>query len=300
MTSIISPLTGKNNVRKEQVLDIQKVKSKYLSDFGIDVSRFFEGISELAIYQCQDSKLRFYYPFSVVSDGGFYADLAKSYKSYYHPWKWEHEKVYQMINSNEKVLEIGCGQGSFLQKIKEKNAQTIGIDLNPDAVEQGKKTGIVILNETITEHAINNAESYDSVCAFQLFEHVNEVGDFLENTSKCLKKGGLLAIGVPNNKSYYFQKDLYHTLNLPPHHMLLWDSDSLSYLAQLYNLEVIEIVAQPVSRMNKATIYKLWLQHNFGDNLFSKLIYTTTRFIIKNLPIFKNEGVTIVAIYRKK
>lgn len=300
MTSIISPLTGKNNVRKEQVLDIQKVKSKYLSDFGIDVSRFFEGISELAIYQCQDSKLRFYYPFSVVSDGAFYADLAKSYKSYYHPWKWEHEKVFQMINSNEKILEIGCGQGSFLQKIKEKNVQTIGIDLNPDAVEQGKKVGIVILNETITEHAINNAESYDSVCAFQLFEHVNEVGDFLENTVKCLKKGGLLAIGVPNNKSYYFQKDLYHTLNLPPHHMLLWDSDSLSYLAQLYNLEVVEIVTQPVSRMNKATIYKLWLQHNFGDNLFSKLLYTTTRFIIKSMPIFKNEGVTSVAIYRKK
>jgi 2-polyprenyl-3-methyl-5-hydroxy-6-metoxy-1,4-benzoquinol methylase len=300
MTSIISPLTGKNNVRKEQVLDIQKVKSKYLSDFGIDVSRFFEGISELAIYQCQDSKLRFYYPFSVVSDGAFYADLAKSYKSYYHPWKWEHEKVFQMINSNEKVLEIGCGQGSFLQKIKEKNVQTIGIDLNPDAVEQGKKVGLVILNETIAEHAKNNAESYDNVCAFQLFEHVNEVGDFLENTVKCLKKGGLLAIGVPNNKSQYFQKDLYHTLNLPPHHMLLWDSDSLSYLAQLYNLEVIEIVAQPVSRMNKATIYKLWLQHSFGDNLFSKFVYTTTRFIIKNLPIFNNEGVTIVAIYRKK
>jgi 2-polyprenyl-3-methyl-5-hydroxy-6-metoxy-1,4-benzoquinol methylase len=300
MTSIISPLTGKNNVRKEHVLDIQKVKSKYLNDFGIDVSRFFEGISELAIYECQDSKLRFYYPFSVVSDGAFYADLAKSYKSYYHPWKWEHEKVFQMINSNEKVLEIGCGQGSFLQKIKEKNVQTIGIDLNPDAVEQGKKVGLVILNETIAEHAKNNAESYDNVCAFQLFEHVNEVGDFLENTVKCLKTGGLLAIGVPNNKSYYFQKDLYHTLNLPPHHMLLWDSDSLSYLAQLYNLEVVEIVTQPVSRMNKATIYKLWLQHNFGDNLFSKLIYTTTRFIIKNLPIFKNEGVTIVAIYRKK
>lgn len=300
MSTVISPLTGKSNVEKEQVLDIQKVKNKYQAELNTDVSRFFENITELSIYQCEDSKLRFYYPFTVISDGNFYAELARNYKNYYNPWKWEHEKVFKEIKLYEKVLEIGCGKGSFLLKLKEKSVTPVGLDLNPDAVEHGRKINIKILSETIGEHAKNNAETYDSVCAFQLFEHVNEVGDFLKDTVKCLKKGGLLAIGVPNNHSYYFRKDIYHTLNLPPHHMLLWDVDSLAYIAKLYDLEIVEIVNQPVSHSHRGSIYKVWLQNVMGDNLLSKLVHITTRFIVKSLPVFNNQGVTTVAIYRKK
>ncbi|MGL4629811.1 MAG: class I SAM-dependent methyltransferase [Leadbetterella sp.] len=300
MSIPISPLTGKNNVQKEQILDIQKVKNKYKAELNTDVSRFFENISELAVYQCRDSNLRFYFPFSVVSDGEFYAELARNYKSYYNPWKWEHEIVFEKIKPNETVLEIGCGEGSFLSKLKEKFATPVGLDLNPEAVIVGKKIGVKILNESITEHAQNFPQSYDTICAFQLFEHVNEVGDFLKNTIKCLKKGGVLAIGVPNNHSYYFKKDTYHTLNLPPHHMLLWDANSLEYIAKLFDLEIIEIIKQPVKRMHRGVIYKVWLENLLGNNLGSKLINVCTRFIIKCLPIFKNQGVTIVAIYRKR
>lgn len=300
MSTVISPLTGKSNVEKEQVLDIQKIKNKYQTELNVNVSRFFENVSELAIYQCKDSKLRFYYPFTVVSDGEFYAELARNYKNYYNPWKWEHEKVFKEIQPNEIVLEIGCGEGSFLQKLKEKSVNPIGLDLNPDAVKHGKEINISILNEAIKEHAKNNAEVYDSICAFQLFEHVNDIGDFLKDTVKCLKKGGLLAIGVPNNHSYYFRKDTYHTLNLPPHHMLLWDADSLAYVAKMYDLEIVEIVNQPVSRLHRGAIYRVWLQNIFGDNLLSKLVHIVTRFIVKSIPVFNNQGITAVAIYRKK
>lgn len=300
MFTVASPLTGKNNVHKEQVLDIQKVKYKYKTELNTDVSRFFGNVSELAIYQCQESKLRFYYPFSVVSDGEFYAELAQNYKGYYNLWRWEHEKIIQAIQPNEKVLEIGCGRGYFLEKLIEKGATPTGLDFNPEAIEEGQKMGIKILNETIKEHAKNHLESYDKVCAFQLFEHVNNVDDFLKDTVKCLKKGGLLTIGVPNNHSYYFRKDTYHTLNLPPHHMLLWDADSLAYVAKLYDLEIVEIVNQPVSRLHRGSIYKVWLQNFLGDNVFSKLVHIGTRFIVKSLPVFNNQGVTAVAIYRKK
>ncbi|MCU0468845.1 MAG: class I SAM-dependent methyltransferase [Arcicella sp.] len=300
MTIAISPLTGKTDVLKEQVLNIPTVKAKYIEELNTDVSRFFENVEELAIYQCQTSKLRFYHPFSVVSDGQFYADLAKFYKGYYNPWRWEHQQVIEMIQPQEKVLEIGCGRGYFLQKLLEKQAIPTGLDFNEDAIKDGKQLGITILNQTIKEHAQTHTESYDSICAFQLFEHVNEVGDFLIDTIKCLKKGGLLAIGVPNNNSYYFKNDVYHTLNLPPHHMLLWDKNSLSYIAEMFDLEVIEIVNQPVNSLHRGMIYKLWVLNIFGNNLLSKIITMCTRFVIKRLPLFNNQGITVVATFRKK
>ena len=273
MPQIKSPLTENNHTEFEQNIDIEQLKSNYKNDFSVDVNRFFDNIPQLSIYKCKDSGLRFYHPFSVVSDGQFYADLEKNYSGYYNPWRWEHQKAMNFIVAGEKVLEIGCGKGFFLEKLLEIKANPTGLDFNQDAIEQAQKKGITILNETIEQHAHQKTEFYDVVAAFQLFEHVNEVKFFLEHTVKCLKKGGKLIIGVPNNKSIYFKDDTYHTLNLPPHHMLLWDAQSLEFLAKMFDLSIVEIALQPVKKLEKGLIYKVLLNKWLGKNIFSKLVH---------------------------
>lgn len=297
--TVISPLTGSPEVALESRLLPKQIISQYKTQFGVDVSGYFKGLKTVDIYRCKTSGLRFYYPFNLAGDGQFYADLARVYKGYYSVWKWEHEKVNGLIQSEQKVLEIGCGRGYFLAKLKEKKAQATGLDFNPDAVEYGKTHDLNIVDETITAHAQKQAGAYDMVCAFQLFEHVNEVGDFLKDSIACLKKGGLLAIGVPNNDCYIFKEDPYHTLNVPPHHMLLWAPDSLRYVAQLFDLELIEVAVQPSVSVNKSTAYLLWLKKQFGDSAVVNFLHLTTRFLVKRLPVF-TQGPTVVAVYRKK
>lgn len=296
--TITSPLTNNNHVVLESQLSTQQIIDQYHQEFDIDVSNYFSNLKTVDIYQCQDSSLRFYYPFSLAGDGQFYADLARVYKGYYSVWKWEHEKVFQSINSGDKVLEIGCGRGYFLEKLKEKKADAIGLDFNPDAVEYGKEHDILIVDETIALHAQKQAEIYDVVCAFQLFEHVNEVGRFLKDSVACLKKGGILAIGVPNNDSLIFKLDPYHTLNVPPHHMLLWDARSLAYIATQFNLSIVEISVQPAHIINRSMAYRLWLEHMLGRNVLSATVHAATRWFIKRLPVFQ-QGATVMAIFRK-
>jgi len=185
-----------------------------------------------------------------------------------------------------------------LNKVKTKGAEGIGLDFNPKAIDFGKKHNIKIIDETIASHAHTNKEQYDVICAFQLFEHVNEVGIFLKDTITALKKGGLLAIGVPNNDSYIFKSDTYHTLNVPPHHILLWDAHSLAYVAQFFDLELVEISLQPASRGHRSGAYHLWLKNKLGHGFLSSAIHFFTRWLIKSLPIFR-EGHTVMAIYRK-
>jgi 2-polyprenyl-3-methyl-5-hydroxy-6-metoxy-1,4-benzoquinol methylase len=296
--TVISPLTGSTNVVLESQLSANQIITQYSQEFGMNVSSYFAGLKTVDIYQCQDSSLRFYYPFSLAGDGLFYADLARVYKGYYSVWKWEHEKVFQAINSGDKVLEIGCGMGYFLKKLKEKKAHAIGMDFNPDAVEYGSQHDILIVDETIAQHAEKQAETYDVVCAFQLFEHVNEVGKFLKDSIACLKKGGLLAIGVPNNESLIFKLDPYHTLNVPPHHMLLWDARSLAYIATQFNLSIVEIAIQPAHVINRSMAYRLWLEKALGKNIFSAIIHAASRWLIKRLPVFQ-QGATVIAVFRK-
>ncbi len=297
--TVFSPLTGTTDVVLKSQLSTKHIIDKYRDDFGVDVRSYFAGLKKVDIYQCRSSKLRFYYPFSLAGDGSFYADLARVYKGYYAAWKWEHEKVFGYIEIGQKVLEIGCGRGYFLEKLKEKKADAVGLDLNPDAVEYGKQHALSILDEPIALHAQSHASMYDVVCAFQLFEHVNDVGNFLKDSIACLKKGGILAIGVPNNDSYIFKEDPYHTLNVPPHHMLLWNPDSLSYVAQLFDLDLVEIAIQPAVPINKSIAYLIWLKKYISNESIAGLLHLTTRFVVKQLPVF-TQGPTVVAIYRKR
>lgn len=296
--TVISPLTGSTNVVLKSQLSTQQIINQYHQEFGIDVSNYFSNLKTVDIYRCEDSSLRFYYPFSLAGDGQFYADLAHVYKGYYSVWKWEHEKVFQYIKTGHRVLEIGCGRGYFLEKLKEKKVDAIGLDFNPDAVEYGKQHDILIVDETIAQHAQKQAEAYDVVCAFQLFEHVNEVGQFLKDSIACLKKGGILAIGVPNNDSLIFKLDPYHTLNVPPHHMLLWDAQSLAHIASQFNLSIVEIAVQPAHAINRSMAYRLWLEKVLGRNVLSATIHASTRWFIKILPVFQ-QGATVTAVFRK-
>ncbi|WP_128543027.1 class I SAM-dependent methyltransferase [Larkinella soli] len=296
--TVLSPLTHSPDVSPVRTLNIPTIVQRYRSDFGMDVSRFFSGLEAVTIYRCNQSQLRFYYPFTLAGDGSFYAELARQYKGYYSPWKWEHEQVFQALKKGDRVLEIGSGNGFFLKKLPEKGAVGLGLELNEDAIAYGKEIGVNLIGQDLGEHAEQFAGQYDLVCAFQVFEHVNDVGTFFRQAVQCVKPGGLMAIGVPNNASYYFREDPYHTLNLPPHHTLLWDPVSLRNAGTLIGLETVDVRVEPASATHRSVGYRLWLEKLLGTNGLSRLLHTATRFAVKALPVLK-EGATVVAIYRK-
>jgi SAM-dependent methyltransferase len=297
--NVSSPLVENASSTEMSKLSVKRIIDSYKSDFNIDVSSYFEGLSEISIYQCEASKLKFYYPFNLAGDEYFYDDLSKKYSNYYSKWKWEHEHATTFLNSDDNVLEVGCGNGYFLQKIKNSTSSVTGLDFNPSSIKFGKENGISIVGESIQQHSKYRSSYYDYIAAFQLFEHVNEVGNFINSTIACLKKGGRLIIGVPDNDSPIFKYMPYHTLNLPPHHMLLWDEKSLSYLSNKYNLKLVEITNQPARANFKSASYKSYLEYYLGKNLLTNVIHLTTRFVVKALPFF-TKGQTVLAIFEKK
>jgi hypothetical protein len=84
-----SPVTGSNNVALVDPIPVQKIIERYKGLEDIDVSEFFKGIEEVAIYKCTDTDFRFYYPESIFADEKFYAFLQQR-DNYYSEWHWEH------------------------------------------------------------------------------------------------------------------------------------------------------------------------------------------------------------------
>lgn len=299
MNQVYSPLTENTNVKLVNRLNVTQIKNNYKSDIHIDVSRFFEGLDYVEIYECQQSGLQFYYPFSLAGDADFYAQLSKTYKSYYSPWKWEHQIVYKHLKPGLKVLEIGCGYGYFLERAKQTGCDVLGLELNEDAVKYGQDNNLPITNESLETHAEKFSETYDIVCAFQVYEHVSNVRDMLIQAVRCLNKGGILALGVPNNDSYLFKEDLYHTLNLPPHHTLLWAPGSLAYLPQILPLETLQIVTEPANKNHRSSAYRLFLKKYLKNEALINLIHMLTRPVVKMFPVI-DAGATVVSIFKKR
>lgn len=293
-----SPVTysGKTNIVEQ--FSSQKIIELYKGQ-GIDVKRFFQGIDKIDLYECVDTGYRFYYPERIFGDDLFYQDLYRKIPGYYHVNRWEHKEAKKLIPKNTKLLEVGCGDGFFLELVKDICSQIKGLELNSEAINTGRKKGIDIEGITIQEFAKHNEKKFDVVCCFQVLEHIYDIQSFLDAMIKCIKPGGLLLIAVPNNNPFIFKWDKNHCLNLPPHHAGLWNKFSLLQLQSFFPIKVKTIAYEPLVELKMW--YKTQTQHYTQETpVVGFLLKLVPRQVYKPIMrLFKHkiEGKTIMAVY---
>jgi SAM-dependent methyltransferase len=297
---VSSPISSSNNTKKIFPLENEKIKAAYSSDFKIDVSNYLDN-KEISLWECLDSGYRFYYPFDIFGDGKFYSDLQTNSTAYYRQHNYEHTIGINEISSHDKVLEIGCGDGYFLDLCKEKGIDATGLELNEKAVEDCLRKNLKVYNSTI-ENFTQTGKTFDVVCFFQVLEHITNVRSFLNAAISCLKPNGKLIIAVPNNNPFLFKYDIYHTLNLPPHHAGLWNKEAFFKLQQFFPINLKSVFIEPI------TEYKSWFiaQKNYYKEktpLIGALLSLVPRPLYKViLRLFQRfiEGRNIIVVFNKR
>jgi SAM-dependent methyltransferase len=300
----INPV-GINNASVRRVREIASsiIINLYKKELDINVEKYFEGIDEICVCECKESSYRFYYP-AVLGDDSFYEELQKKRKTDYYSWRWEHAKVYdEIVGENDYVLDIGCGSGYFLSKISDKTKNIQGLEFNDLAIEKCKKKNIPAVKSDIRSFSNDNVGVFDVVCAFQVLEHIHDVRSFVESCLKTLKPDGKLIIGVPNNNPYLHKHDIYHTLNLPPHHTGLWNKKSLMKLPRFFPVKTFGIYVEP--NYNYDYWVKVQADYFFGRQVQNRCGQIMKGAICKVFKIFKIfnrfiAGRNILAVYVKQ
>ncbi|WP_417854998.1 class I SAM-dependent methyltransferase [Xanthomarina gelatinilytica] len=227
-----------------KTIKVDALINGYKKEFDIDVKKYFKTLTEIYIYECESTKLRFFYPFDIEGDSEFYEQLQK-FDWYYMPWKWEHEITKNALIGKEKILEVGSGGLGFVEKMHNLGYSITGLELNKSSIKEAKDKGLKVLEESLELHAESNYQKYDVVCSFQVLEHVTQVNSFIRSKVDCLKSGGKLIVAVPNNDSFIKWTD-GGLLNKPPHHMGLWNRKSLLKLADCFDLKTEKIFYEPL------------------------------------------------------
>lgn len=299
---ISSPLVKNVYAVVQREYPAEYIIKKYKDEYDINVTGSFTGVKKLTLYTCPKTNYAFFYPFTLAGNASFYEQLEK-FPWYYSPTKWEHKIVLDLLSGNEDILEVGCGNGNFLkQAAKKTSGKIIGLEINSNSF--GKGNEYEIIDQSIEVHAGLKPQAYDVVCTFQVVEHITNVYDFISNQLACLKKNGRLIIAVPNNDSF-IKYDKLNLLNLPPHHMGLWNEKSLRALAEIFDVQIEKCVTEPLQEIHFQWYNRVMLGRYVGITMakvLNKLLFLIGGKFIVNYYKKKAhliEGHTILFVYKK-
>jgi SAM-dependent methyltransferase len=123
-----------------------------------------------------------------------------------------------------RILDIGCGDGSFLLAAKASGWHVMGTELNP---EPARSTGLDV-KERIEE--IPSINQFDCITMWHTLEHMRDIPSMLGHANRLLKQDGRLIISVPDwgglQSMIFGSKWLHFDV---PRHLYHFDAGSLQY-----------------------------------------------------------------------
>lgn len=107
--------------------------------------------------------------------------------------------------TGKKALDIGCGGGLFLSKMKQAGADVLGIELSDTRAFYAKtKHGFEVVKRAIEDGYWKvHHGSFDIVTLWDVIEHVNYPQATLKSAADMLKSGGILLIDTPCRDAFY-------------------------------------------------------------------------------------------------
>lgn len=126
----------------------------------------------------------------------------KDYR-YYSGTRWD---IIDLIPEGpNRVLEVGCGTGNTLLKLKEihKAQEIYGFELNKDIVQDHlREINRVIIGDVEQIDPPFQDEFFDFIIFGDVLEHLIEPEKILKKYMKFLKSDGTIIASIPNIKNY--------------------------------------------------------------------------------------------------
>lgn len=138
-----------------------------------------------------------------------------------------------------RLLDVGCGDGSFLNLARRAGFQTTGFDYDQRVVAQAKALGLADVHamEFSCFCAGRQAGEFDVATLFDVLEHTPEPAWFLGQVKRLIKPGGHVAVTLPNALRPLPWGREEH--DFPPHHFTRWTPGAMRAFLEGHGFSVV-------------------------------------------------------------
>jgi SAM-dependent methyltransferase len=123
------------------------------------------------------------------------------------------------IHGQGRLLDFGCGSGSFLMRMRRQGWNVTGLDMSEAVVHRLRdQLGLQALCGSLPHPGLVRAQ-FDVITMWQSLEHVHQPLEVLQAANEILAADGKLIVAVPNIDSLAFRwfGSAWNGLDLPRH-----------------------------------------------------------------------------------
>lgn len=136
----------------------------------------------------------------------YYTSFFQTPEKYYGPQRGKIKRILKLFekHTNDRILDIGCGDGYISSLIAEKTgARLYGIDISSSAVKKAKERGVVARIKDINKGLPYPRSYFNAVFCGDIIEHVFDTEKLIGEVYRVLKPEGYLIATVPNLAAWY-------------------------------------------------------------------------------------------------
>lgn len=117
-------------------------------------------------------------------------------------WRFGLERRFEFIRRHvplegRRILDIGCGIGTFVQRLREFSPHVYGVDIDQERVRQGA-AALPYLAVGVSEYLPFADATFDVVLLHEVLEHVRDDRLTLREAGRVTRPGGRIVIYCPN------------------------------------------------------------------------------------------------------
>ncbi|MBI5289144.1 MAG: methyltransferase domain-containing protein [Chloroflexi bacterium] len=117
-------------------------------------------------------------------------------------WRFGQDRRLDLIRryaplEGARILDIGCGLGVYVRKVREFSDRVVGIDIDAKRLREGAKTTPALML-SVGEHLPFRDGTFDVVVLNEVIEHVHDDRATMAEAFRAIRPGGHIVIYAPN------------------------------------------------------------------------------------------------------
>ncbi len=220
-------------------------------------------------------------------DYAFITGTSQSMVNHFHNVADHLNKKFSWSGSST-VMEIGCNDGSFLEKVMEYTKNTIGVEPSSNVGDMAKKKGIEIYTEFFGSNfsQINKFKNkIETIYAANCICHIPDVNDVFSTAEELLSQNGYFVYEDPYLGSML---SLGSFDQIYDEHTYIFSVTAVSKLAKKHNLKLVDCEWIP-THGGSMRYYVTKGDDAISDNVKNWLDYEDIFISLSNFKFFKDQ-----------